>query len=109
MDWDAIENAEHVLWIWTLGEVALLAWVGWLLVKSLVWNTGVLVTLSLPLRLAGLAFVVVQLLVPLSVYLDLRRREENPGHFWVHVAAMPLVNLLGLLAYLDERKRHGRD
>lgn len=105
MDREAIERAEHILWIWTLGEVSLLAWVGWLLVRSLVWNAGVLVGLSRSLRLVGLAFVVFQLLVPLAVYLDVRRREEGPGMLWVHVAAMPVLNVFGLVGYVEARGR----
>lgn len=57
------------------------------------------------IRLGGVAFLIIELLIPLWVYVDIRRRESSPGMFWVHVAAMPGINLLGLYAYLDERKR----
>lgn len=104
MEGDVMERAEHVLWIWTAGEVVLLVVVGWLLWGSLYGGTGVLASISREVRLAGLAFVVFQLLVPVVVFLDIRRRDDDPGYLWVHVVAMPVLNVFGLGGYLAERR-----
>ena len=53
----------------------------------------------------ALAFVAVELLIPAWVFVDLRRREDEPSGLWVHAVAMPLVNVFGLLGYLEERRR----
>ena len=58
------------------------------------------------LRLAAAAFFAVELLIPLAVFLDARGRE-GVDEIWVHVSAMPIVNVVGLLGYLDARKRAG--
>ena len=108
MDSEVMERAERVLWIWTAGEVALFAWLLWVLWTSLSGGATPLVSLSRPLLLAGLAFAAFQLLVPLVVFLDVRRREDDPGYLWVHVSAMPLLNVFGLVGYLEERRRRTR-
>jgi steroid 5-alpha reductase family enzyme len=59
----------------------------------------------LSLRLAGLAFLTLEWAIPLGVYLDLRRRDDDPDRMWVHAAALPVVNLLGVIAYLEDRRR----
>lgn len=105
MDTAAIERIDRVLWIWTIGEVLVLLAVGWLLLNSLVGPAGALASISREVRLAGLAFVTFQLLVPLAVFLDVRRRDDRPGYLWVHVAAMPVLNVFGLVGYLEERSR----
>lgn len=100
-----MERAERVLWIWTGGELVGLLVVFWFLWGSLFGGTGELTRVSREVRLAGLAFVIFQLLVPLAVYLDLRRRVDDPDYMWVHVAAMPILNVFGLFGYLEARRR----
>jgi hypothetical protein len=51
------------------------------------------------------AFLVVELAIPLWVYYDLRRAPEGMSPLWVHAAVMPVLNILGLVAYLSERNR----
>ncbi|RXK51089.1 hypothetical protein [Halorientalis pallida] len=59
---------------------------------------------SRTLRLGALGFLAVELLIPLWVFLDLRGREEV-GEIWSHVSAMPVVNVFGLLGYVEARNR----
>lgn len=105
MDEDVMERAERVLWIWTGGEVLVLLVFGWLLWGSVFDGSAFLSAVPRQLRLAGLAVVVFQLLVPVVVFLDVRRRDDRPGYLWVHVAAMPVLNVFGLVGYLEERSR----
>jgi len=56
-------------------------------------------------RLGALMFVCLELLIPLGVFLDIRRRDDDPDTMWVHAAAIPLINLIGVLAYLEDRQR----
>ena len=72
---------------------------------SLLGRTTYLAGYSQRLRLVALAFLTVELLIPLGVYVDLRRRPDDPDPAWVHAVAMPVVNVLGLFAYLEERRR----
>jgi len=61
--------------------------------------------LSTVARAAVLLALLVELVIPLAVYADVYRRTDDPDWVWVHAATMPVVNLLGLVAYLDDRKR----
>ena len=105
MDSEVMRRAERILWIWTGGEVFLLLVVGWLLWGSLFGGSAFLATVPRPLRLAGLAFVAVQLLIPLWVLVDLRWHDDDPSYLWVHVAAMPILNVFGLFGYVEGRRR----
>lgn len=80
--------------------------VGFVVLASLLGRTTYLAGYSLRLRLVALGFLPVELLIPLGVYLDLRRRSDDPDFAWVHAVSMPVVNVLGLVAYLEERKRN---
>ena len=62
-------------------------------------------TYSPTVRLGALLFVCLELLIPLGAFLDIRRRSDDPDTMWVHAAAMPLINLLGVLASLEDRQR----
>ena len=103
------ESIERALWIWTGAEVFVLLVLGWLLWASVSGGSTFLASVSRPYRLAGLVFVGFQLLVPLVVFLDLRRRSEEPDYLWVHVATMPVLNVVGLVGYLEARKRSRRE
>lgn len=99
------EKAGHeLLWVWTVGELLALVVLCWLLVASLRGDTTLFSSLSRTIRLGAVGFLAVELLIPLWVFFDLRRRPDDPGSFWMHVAAMPGINLFGVLAYLQARK-----
>jgi hypothetical protein len=103
------EIDHRILWLWTAPELGALVAVFGLLITSLVGTPPVLATdfasVSRPIRAAGVAFLAIELLIPLWVYFDLRRHPSGVGSLWVHVAAMPGFNLFGFVAYLQERKR----
>jgi len=90
------------LWWWTAAELALVGWVTALIVGSFLGWTTLFRSMAPSIRLVLLAGLTVELLIPLWVFIDLRRRGIH-GSFWVHVAAMPGVNLVGLAAYLERR------
>ena len=96
---------ERVLVFWLVSEILLLLFLFYLLAASLLGQANVASAYSRPLRVAGLAFVTVELLIPTWIYYDVRRRPEATSTIWVHAAAMPLVNLFGLVGYLEERRR----
>ncbi|ESP89072.1 hypothetical protein [Candidatus Halobonum tyrrellensis] len=85
------------------GLVALAAYV----VVGVFGDGGLLASASGPVRLAAVAFVAAELLIPVWVFLDVRRRPEmrERGMLWVPAAAMPVLNVFGLAAYLVERDR----
>ena len=101
------DDQEHEARLWPLIVSELLFLVGGfaLVAASLLGRTTYLTGYSVRLRLVALAFLVVELLVPLGVYLDLRRRPDDPDRTWLHAAVMPVVNVFGVLAYLEERRR----
>lgn len=105
----ADEIGHHILWLWTAPELAALVAVFGLLVSSLVGTPPVFATelasVSMPLRVAGVAFVAIELLIPVWIWIDLGRDQRSGSSLWVHVAAMPLFNLFGLVAYIQERQR----
>lgn len=96
---------ERVLWFWLVPEIAFLLVLLYLLAASLLGQANAASAYPRQLRLAALAFVAVELLIPAWIYYDVRRRPEATSTIWVHAAAMPLVNLLGLFGYLEARRR----
>jgi hypothetical protein len=76
---------------------------GWLGVQLLVGTLDA--GLSPPVRAVGLVVVFVELAVPIAVYVDVYRRPDDPDWVWVHAAMMPALNLLGAVAYLEDRRR----
>lgn len=73
---------------------------------SLLGWTTLLTGYDVPLRVAALVFLALEILIPVGVYADLRRRPDETGLTWVHAAAVPVVNLVGVVAYLEERGRN---
>jgi hypothetical protein len=98
-------DAERALIGMTIGEVGLLLLIGGLLTLSLFGGGSFLADTSRSVRALALGFIVVELLVPLWVYFDIRRRTDNPDRVWIHVAAMPVINLFALAAYFADRSR----
>lgn len=92
------------LWWWTLSEVAFLLGVYVVLIASLVGYSSTGTDISRSVRLGAVTFLTLELLIPAWVYLDLRRRSADSDTLWVHVAAMPVINLFGFIAYLQHRK-----
>jgi hypothetical protein len=98
-------DAERALIGMTVGEVALLVSIGCLLVLSLFGDSSFLADVSGPVRVLALGFIVVELLVPLWVDVDIRRRTDDPDRVRIHLAAMPVLNLFALAAYFADRSR----
>ena len=88
-----------------VSELFVLAGAFAVVAASLLGRTAYLTGYSAALRWAALVFLAVELLVPLVVYLDVRRRPDDPDRAWLHAAVTPVVNVLGLVAYLEDRKR----
>lgn len=75
-----------------------------LVTGSLLGATDLLTEFSRGLRLAALAFLIVEILVPVAALWDMRRHGRI-DEVWLHVTLTPVVNLLGLFAYLEHRRR----
>ena len=86
-------------------ELVLLSLLALLLGLSLTGRSSFAATYSFVIRLAAFLFVLVEILIPAGVYLDVRRRPDDPDLTWVHAAAVPVVNVLGVVAYLEDRQR----
>jgi hypothetical protein len=76
---------------------------GWVGVQLLRGTLGS--GLSPAVRATALVVVFVELAVPIAVYADVYRRTDDPDWLWVHAAMMPALNLLGAVAYLEDRRR----
>ncbi|QLD90005.1 hypothetical protein HWV07_13585 [Natronomonas salina] len=88
-----------------LMEVAFLGWVLSVVVRSLLGGTAALDAYSVGHRVTAAAFLAVEMLIPLVVYVDLLRRPDDPDLEWVHATVMPVVNVLCAVAYFEERRR----
>ena len=97
------EAHRYLFWAYTLPELVVVAGAFLLLAASVFGGGSFLSSVSRPIRLALLAFLAVELLIPLWVWVDLRRRPDEGNSHWIHAAAMPVVNLFGLVAYLADR------
>jgi hypothetical protein len=98
-------DAERALVGMTIGEIGLLAVLAGLVAWSLFGGGSFLADTSRSLRALALGFLVLELSIPLWVVVDIRRRTDDPDPVWIHVAAMPVINLVGLAAYLADRPR----
>jgi hypothetical protein len=96
-------DAERALVGMTIAEVGALVAVGCLLALSLFGGGSFLADTSRLVRALALGFVLIEVLVPLWIYVDIRRRTDDPDRAWIHVGAMPVINLFGLAAYLTTR------
>lgn len=97
-----MSDTDGVLWAFTLPEL-----LGYLLalaviVGSLLGATTLFSGYSAALRTAAAVAIAVQLAAPLAVYFDCRRRGDSAG-IWVHVAAVPVIGIFGLIAYCESR------
>lgn len=101
----AQESTERVLWAFTAPELTLQFILFLLLAASVFGDSWLFSSMSHQIRTAALVFVTIELLIPLWVYLDLRRNPERSDNTWVHIAAMPLLNIFGLIAYLADRQK----
>lgn len=102
------DASEPSLWPLTVAELAALAAAFVLLAASLTGATPLLASVSRTARLAALAFVAVELLIPAYVVYDSRRSGLETSELWVHAAAMPVISLFALVGYVDERRRAAR-
>jgi hypothetical protein len=87
----------------TAGEVVVCLSLAALLAAGLVGDGGFGAGIARPLRLVALAALLVEAAIPAYVFVDARRRGIDG--VWVHVAALPVVNVVGVAAYLLERER----
>lgn len=100
-------DIERVLWLWLIPELLLLCYLLAVVGSSLLGYQTVASPYSRTLRVAAMAFLLVELAIPTWIYADIRRRPNGTSTIWVHAAMLPIVNLFGLLGYLEERRRSG--
>jgi hypothetical protein len=96
-----------LLYAFLVPEILLMGTLGATMAASLLGWMDAFSGFSTSVRAAFLAFAVVETLIPLAVVLDMRRRDDDPDHAWIHAAALPVVNVFGVLAYLEDRRRTG--
>jgi hypothetical protein len=97
------EDPVAALAVFTVAEVVVLGVLAALLGAGLFGDGDFLAGVARPVRLVALGVVLVELVIPVYVFVDVRRRGMDA--VWVHVAVLPLVNVLCLAAYLVERRR----
>jgi hypothetical protein len=101
----ATDHHPRILLAFVLFESSLMGLLAVGLVRGFLGPSGTFGGLSTLARAAVLLALLVEFAIPLAVYVDVARRDDDPDWVWVHAATMPVVNLLGLVAYLDDRKR----
>ena len=105
----ADDATEPNLWPLTVAELSGLVLAFVLVAASLAGATTLLSSFSRELRLAALAVLAVELLIPAYVFYDTRRSGLETSEVWVHAAAMPVISLFALAGYVDERRRATRE
>jgi|GEM_PF-1266628 len=98
-------DVERLLWVFLLPEMLILCSLLAVVAGSLVGYTTVASPYPRQLRIAAVAFLLVELAIPTWIYLDTRQRPDDTSTIWVHAAMFPVVNLFGLIGYLEERRR----
>ncbi|WP_353633308.1 hypothetical protein ABSL23_00880 (plasmid) [Halobacterium sp. NMX12-1] len=91
---------ERVYWFFTLLNLAAVTLIFIFLTASTFGDGSFLATVSQRVRIVAVCVLAIELLIPLFVYFDVRRRPDKSDTFWIHIAAMPLLNIFGLMAYL---------
>ena len=98
------DESERVLHALLLPELAAVA-VAFVVVSDSLFGGGrLLASVPRAVRLVAWAVLGSEFLVPAAVYLDMRRRGAVDA-VWVHAAALPVVNVFGVAAYLERRGR----
>ena len=95
----------RALLAFVVAESLLLGYLAAQLALGFAGPDGAFPALSAPARIALLLVVLLELAVPIAVYVDVRRRDDDPDPIWVHAATMPVVNVLGVVAYIADRQR----
>lgn len=98
-------DVERVLWLWLIPELLLLCYLLAAISASLFGYRTAASPFPRTIRIAAVAFLLVELAIPTWIYLDIRRRPGTTSTIWVHAAMLPIVNLFGLVGYLEERRR----
>lgn len=98
------DEIKRVLWWWTVPELLLFLLLFILLSASLLGYSELFNTYSIRSRLFGLGVAFFQFTTPLWVYYDLQTHAESPDLIWFHIAAVPAINLIGVIGYRKERK-----
>ena len=101
-------QTERILHFLLLPELLAVAVAFGLLVYSLVADTTLFSSYSRTLRLAIAAVLSTDLIAPVVVYLDMRLSGREVDAVWIHAATLPLVNVIGVAAYVADRNRRQR-
>jgi len=102
-------ETERALHLFLLPELLAVALVFVSLVYSLVADTTLLSSYSRSLRIAVAVVLSTDLIAPLAVYLDMRLSGREVNFVWIHAATLPVVNAIGVAAYLADRERLERE
>jgi hypothetical protein len=97
----AAKAGDRILWAWTGAELLALVAFFLLFAPAALAGRGFGSFSAGFVRLAW-GFLLLELLIPPAVYVDMRHRGDVE-HTWLHVAAAPFLNLVGLVAYLSRR------
>jgi hypothetical protein len=100
-----MDEERRLLAAFVVPELCLLVVGAVMLALSFGRSSGLFTSISPAVRAAALLFVLVEIAIPVGVYLDIRRQTDGPDAVWVHAAALPVINLLGVVAYLEARNR----
>lgn len=86
-------------------EIAFLAGIFVIIAANAFGDGSLAAATSQPVLFVALAFVGVELLIPLYVVWDLRRSPEAMDPLWIHAVLTPVVNVFGLMAYRWKRQQ----
>ena len=100
-----MDDEGRTLLVFVASEAVLLGYLAVQLAAGFTGSSGLFPAIGPLVRGTLLLLVVLELAVPLAVYVDIRRRPDDPDPVWVHAAMMPVINILGLVAYLEDRQR----
>jgi len=101
------DHNPRALLVFVLFEASLLGLLAVGLARGFTSSAGMFSGLSAVARVGALLVVLIELVIPLAVYVDVYRRPDDPDWVWVHAVMMPVLNLLGFVAYLLDRRHSG--
>lgn len=93
--------------VFALFEAALLGAIALALAASVTGHASLLASVHPALRAVAALVAATFAVAPLWVFYDVYRADDD--YAWVHVVVLPLVNLIGLAAYLHHRRQRAAE
>lgn len=100
------DNIDSFLWWLTLSEVLFLITLLLILAGNIMGYNQLFSSVSYNLKIIGVLFLITELLIPFSIYIDIKNSNNQVNSIWIHASAIPIVNITGFIAYIIQKNKN---